>query len=47
MLSTLAGDAVTGWFSAATRFAEGLKLGHFALLNGLMPEMSRPESVQR
>ncbi len=46
-LSRLTGDVLTGWFSAAARLVEGLKLGHFALLNGLMPEMSRPDTVQR
>ncbi len=47
MLSVFGSDVATGWFSAAARLMEGFKLGHFALLNGLMPEMSRPETVQR
>jgi O-antigen/teichoic acid export membrane protein len=47
VLSALSGDVATGWLSAATRLVEGVKAGHFALLNGLMPEMSRPATAER
>ena len=47
MLSSLSGDISTGWFSASARLVEGLKLGHFAVTNSLMPSMSRPASPQQ
>ena len=47
VLTAVSGSSVTGWYSASARLVEGLKLGHFSLLNGLMPEMSRPISVER
>ena len=46
MLSSLVGDVSTGWFSAPARLVEGLKLGHFAVTNSLMPSMSRPVSPE-
>lgn len=47
VLTAFSGNSVTGWYSASARLVEGLKLGHFSLLNGLMPEMSRPISAER
>ncbi len=41
MLPALAGDSATGWFSAATRIVEALKLAPQALLGALFPLMSR------
>lgn len=40
LLSGLAPDAVTGWFSAASRVGEAVKLGHYALLGALFPVLS-------
>jgi O-antigen/teichoic acid export membrane protein len=47
MLSSLSGAVATGLFSASARLVEGLKLGHFAVTNSLMPSMSRPTSPQQ
>ncbi len=41
MLSTIVGDTTTGWFSAAARVVEGLKVGHYAVLGALFPALSR------
>ena len=41
MLATQAGDAPTGWFSAAARIVEPLKIVHFAVLGALLPALSR------
>ncbi|MBF8282023.1 MAG: rane protein of unknown function [Anaerolineales bacterium] len=41
MLSTLSGDTATGWFSAAARVVEGLKIGHYAVLGALFPALAR------
>jgi O-antigen/teichoic acid export membrane protein len=40
-LSALAGEAATGWYSAAARLVEGLKLGHFAVFGALLPALSQ------
>jgi len=40
MLSTLAGAAMTGWFSAALRVVEASKTGHLALFGALYPAMA-------
>ncbi len=40
MLSTLATDAQVGWFAAATRVIEPLKMLHFAVLGALLPVLS-------
>jgi len=47
MLASFSGDVATGWFSASSRLMEGLKVGHFAVTNSLMPSMSRPASPQQ
>lgn len=39
MLSTYAGAAATGWFSAALRPIDALQIGHIALLGALFPVM--------
>jgi O-antigen/teichoic acid export membrane protein len=39
-LSFLAGDAAAGWFSAAGRVSEGLKIFHVALLGALFPMLA-------
>jgi O-antigen/teichoic acid export membrane protein len=41
MLSTITGDTATGWFSAAARVVEGLKIGHYAVLGALFPALAR------
>ena len=41
LLSFLAGDAPAGWFSAAARVVEGLKLAHYAVQGGMLPVASR------
>ncbi len=41
VLPMLAGDAVTGWFSAAARIVEALKLVPQSLLGAIFPLMSR------
>lgn len=45
MLATLAGAAVTGWFSAALRVVEASKIGHLALFGALYPAMAKAEVV--
>jgi O-antigen/teichoic acid export membrane protein len=40
MLSTLATDAQVGWYAAATRVIEPLKMLHFAVLGALLPALS-------
>lgn len=40
-VSALLGDAATGIFSSATRLVDGLKLGHYAVLGGLLPILAR------
>lgn len=40
LLSMLAPDAVTGWFSAAARIGEAVKLGHYAFLGAMFPVLS-------
>jgi O-antigen/teichoic acid export membrane protein len=41
LLSVMMGDAATGWFSAAARVVEGMKVGHYAVLGALFPALSR------
>jgi O-antigen/teichoic acid export membrane protein len=41
LLALLAGDASAGWFAAAARVVEGLKLTHYAFLGALLPLASR------
>lgn len=41
LLAPLAGEAATGLFSAAARLADGLKLGHYAVLGALLPALSQ------
>jgi len=41
LLTLLAGDAPAGWFAAAARVVEGLKLTHYAFLGALFPLASR------
>ena len=41
LLGLLAGDAPAGWFAAAARVVEGLKLVHYAFLGALLPLASR------
>jgi O-antigen/teichoic acid export membrane protein len=41
LLTLLAGDAPAGWFAAAARVVEGLKLTHYAFLGALLPLASR------
>lgn len=41
LLAPLAGEAATGLFSAALRLADGLKLGHYAVLGALLPALAR------
>lgn len=41
LLALLAGDAPVGWFAAAARIVEGLKLTHYAFLGALLPLASR------
>jgi O-antigen/teichoic acid export membrane protein len=40
-VSALLGDSATGIFSSATRIVDGLKLGHYAVLGGLLPILAR------
>ncbi|HSD84566.1 MAG TPA: polysaccharide biosynthesis C-terminal domain-containing protein, partial [Anaerolineae bacterium] len=40
MLSTLATDAQAGWYAAAMRIIEPLKMLHFAVLGALLPALS-------
>ena len=40
-LTLLAGDVAAGWFAAAARVFEGLKLTHYAFLGALLPLASR------
>jgi PST family polysaccharide transporter len=46
MLLPLSGDVPAGWFSAAARLVEGVKVGHFAVLGALLPTMSRRPSPE-
>jgi O-antigen/teichoic acid export membrane protein len=41
LLALLAGDTPAGWFAAAARVVEGLKLTHYAFLGALLPLASR------
>lgn len=41
LLALLASDALAGWFAAAARIVEGLKLTHYAFLGALGPLASR------
>src|SRR5206468_2553573 len=41
LLALLAGDTAVGWFAAAARVVEGLKLTHYAWLGALFPLASR------
>jgi O-antigen/teichoic acid export membrane protein len=41
MLSLLAGDAITGWFAAAARVTDALKMIHYAFFGAIFPVMSR------
>ena len=41
LLAWLAGDTPAGWFAAAARVFEGLKLTHYAFLGALLPLASR------
>jgi O-antigen/teichoic acid export membrane protein len=41
MLSTLAGDAATGWYAAAARVTDALKMVHYAFFGAIFPMMSR------
>jgi O-antigen/teichoic acid export membrane protein len=40
-LSFLAGDAATGWFSAAAKVIEAAKIGHYAFFGALFPVVAR------
>ncbi len=40
-VSAMLGDSATGIFSSATRIVDGLKLGHYAVLGGLLPILAR------
>lgn len=40
-VSSLLGDSATGIFSSALRIVDGLKLGHYAILGGLLPILAR------
>lgn len=46
ILQPLAGDAAVGYFSAAARLFEGLKLGHYALLGALLPVVARRGALE-
>lgn len=46
MLLPLAGDEAAGWYSAAARLVEGLKIGHYAVLGALLPTLSRRPSPE-
>ncbi len=41
LLTFLAGDASSGWFAAAFRVVEGLKLAHYSLLAAMSPVAAR------
>jgi O-antigen/teichoic acid export membrane protein len=41
LLSFLAGDTPAGWYAAAFRIVEGLKLTHYAFLGALLPLAAR------
>jgi len=41
MLSWLAGDAATGWYAAAGRVTDALKMAHYAFFGAIFPLMSR------
>jgi len=41
LLTLIVGDAPSGWFAAAGRVVEGLKLTHYAFLGALLPLASR------
>ncbi|MFQ5854093.1 MAG: flippase [Anaerolineae bacterium] len=41
MLSSLADDAATGWFAAAARITDALKMVHYAYFGAVFPLMSR------
>lgn len=41
LLSFLAGDTSAGWYAAAFRIVEGLKLTHYAFLGALLPVAAR------
>jgi O-antigen/teichoic acid export membrane protein len=41
LLAPLTGEVVTGLFSAAARLADGLKLGHYAVLGALLPALAQ------
>lgn len=41
LLSLLASDTAVGWFAAAFRVVEGLKVAHYAALGALLPMASR------
>ena len=47
LLTVQAGDAPTGWFSAAARIVEPLKFVHLAVLGALLPALSRLTSEGR
>lgn len=40
-VSAMLGDSSTALFSSATRLVDGLKLGHYAVLGGLLPILAR------
>jgi O-antigen/teichoic acid export membrane protein len=44
LLATLAGAAMTGWFSAALRVVEASKTGHLALFGALYPAMAQGQT---
>lgn len=44
-LLALAGEAATGWYTAALRLVEGLKLGHYATMGALLPALSQSRST--
>jgi O-antigen/teichoic acid export membrane protein len=41
LLAFLSGDVPAGWFAAASRVVEGLKLTHYAFLGAMLPLASR------
>lgn len=41
ILGTISTDAVTGWFAAAARIVEALKIVHFAFLGALFPVLAQ------
>lgn len=47
MLSFMAGDAVTGWFTAAARVTDGFKMIHYAFFGAIFPLMSRLAVAER